>query len=231
MRKLSDDLWVHEDEMRLGPTRLLLRATFVKLSDGGIWVHSPTPLSPELQKEVAELGDVAYVVAPCNGHNGWLLEWCDAYPDAARYVAKGIPKKVPSLEGYTLLEPGETPPWDADLLQAVMPSTPFFDESVFLHRKTKSLILTDMVQNHSPDDQSGFGKLMFTLLLAPMGFRGVGLAPPLKWGFVIKDKPAFRAFIDTVRQWDFERIIVTHGEIIEERPREQFEALCKRFDL
>lgn len=230
MRKLSDALWVHEDATSLGPTRLLLRSTFVKFANGGLWVHSPTPLSPELRSEVDALGEVTCIVAPNNGHNGWLMDWCEAYPSAGRYVAQGIPKKVPRLTNYELLEPEASTPWEADLAQTVLSGAPFFDECVFFHRATKSLILTDLVQNHSPEDQTGFGKVVFTLLLSPLGFKGICLAPPLKWGFAIKDKAAFRASIETVKQWDFERIIVTHGEIIEERPRELFENLCSRFE-
>ena len=228
MRKLFEGLWVHEDKMKLAGTNLLLRATLVRLASGGLWVHSPTALSDSLKAEVDALGEVEFVVAPNNAHNLWFTQWCDAYPKAARYVAAGIPKKLPKLAGYTVIDPGATP-WKDDLDQAVMGGAPFFDESVFLHRASKSLIVTDLVHNHDLAHQEGLGKIVTMLLLRPLGFKDVCIAPPLKWGFFIKDRVAFRRFIETIRGWEFDRIIVTHGDIIEERPREQLAEICQRF--
>lgn len=228
MRQLFDDLYVHEDAMRLAGMNLMLRATIVRLASGGLWVHSPTALTDELRRDVDALGEVAFLVAPNNGHNLWFTQWCDAYPSAARWVARGIPKKLPKLAGYTSIDVEKTP-WAADLDQAVMEGSPFFDECVFLHRATKSLIVTDLVHNHDLKDQHGLGRLVSVLLFRPLGFKGVCIAPPLKWGFSIKDRVAFRRFIETVRAWDFDRIIVTHGDIVEDRPRERLAELCQRF--
>ncbi len=70
---------------------------------------------------------------------------------------------------------------------------------------------------------------MSRLLLEPLGFKGICIAPPLKFGFMRKDDAAFRAFIARVVEWDFDRIIVTHGEIITERAKETFAGLMRRF--
>ncbi|MEC4727991.1 DUF4336 domain-containing protein [Shewanella sp. D64] len=44
-------MWTHEDTMFLGGTQRL-RMTIVKLSCGGLWIHSPTKPNAELQAEI-----------------------------------------------------------------------------------------------------------------------------------------------------------------------------------
>jgi hypothetical protein len=41
---------------------------------------------------------------------------------------------------------------------------------------------------------------------------------------MIRDRVAARQSVDRVLQWDFDRIIMTHGEVVETGGREQFAA-------
>ncbi len=49
-------------------------------------------------------------------------------------------------------------------------------------------------------------------------------------GFTIKDKPAFGHFINNIKQWDFDKIVVTHGDVITDNAKAVFERLTKRFN-
>jgi len=229
MRQLHDKLWVHEDSMKLAGVNLPLRMTVVRLEGGGVWVHSPTELNAELKAAVDALGPISVILAPSNGHNLWLRAWHDAYPDANVYVSAGIPKKLPALGGYLLLDEASDPPWSADLEQQMLRGVPFFDECVFLHKASGSLIVTDLVQNHRGQVHQGFAKVMTKLMLEPMGFKDICIAPPLRFSFVIKDRPAFVESISAVQAWNFERIIVTHGDIIEDNASDTFKRLMQRF--
>jgi hypothetical protein len=229
MRQLHDSLWVHEDSMKLGPVPIALRMTVARLANGGLWVHSPTALSAELKRQVDELGAVSAVLGPSNGHNLWLEEWADAYPDATLFVTPGIPKKLPKLSGFEVLDEQTAATWGDDFEASVMGGVPFFGECVFLHRASRSLIVTDVVQNFRGQEYTGFAKVMATLVMRPIGFKDICVAPPLRFNFMIKDRPAFVAFIDAVQQWDFDRIIVTHGEIIEDDAKATFSRLCERW--
>jgi hypothetical protein len=66
-------------------------------------------------------------------------------------------------------------------------------------------------------------------LLGPLGFKGVCIAPPLKFGFMRKDKRAFQHFVDSVAKSGFDRIVVSHGDVIEDRAREIFIEVTRRF--
>lgn len=226
MKKIGTDLWIHDDEMSLMGTQLRLRMTIVRLSEGDLWIHSPTPLSATLVQEIEQLGNVVYIVGASNGHNSWLCQWHEQYPDAQLHVSAGIPAKV-ELKSYTVLDGGDL--WQPDLLQAAMPGVPFFNESVFLHTSTKSLIVTDLIQHYDHVMPKGLRARIAKSLFGLLGFKDKCVAPPLKMGFVRKDKAGFVKFIETVKSWDFDKIIVTHGDIIDEDAKDTFNQLCVRF--
>lgn len=229
MIEIANGIWAHEDAMNMMGTKLRLRMMVIKLSSGELWVHSPTRLSAPLQQAVDALGTVKYIVGPSNGHHLSLSQWQTAYPDAQLYLSPGIPKKQPSLKGYQLLDEEFANIWAEDLDRDYMSGVPFFNESVFLHKASQSLIVTDLVQNHSDPRPPGLAGLVTRLLFEPMGFKGICVAPPLKMGFMIKDKQNFVTFLKRVQQWDFQRIIVAHGDIIDVDAKQVFSRLCERF--
>jgi hypothetical protein len=216
--------------MKLAAVTLALRMTIARLNDGGLWVHSPTKLSPELKAEVDALGRVDAVLAPSNGHNLWLQAWDNAYPQATTYVSRGIPKKLPALTSYRFIDEEADAVWAHDLVLFVMRGVPFFDECVFLHRPSGSLIVTDFVQNHRGQEHTGFAKVMTKLILEPVGFKDICLAPPLRFKLMVKDRPAFIQFVKAVQAENFDRIIVAHGDIIEHDARATLVRLCQRFN-
>ncbi|MGR5063745.1 DUF4336 domain-containing protein [Photobacterium sp. DNB22_13_2] len=229
MRQIGENIWVHEDSMKMMGTKLGLRMTVVRLQDGRLWVHSPTAISSSLQQAINELGPVRFLVAANNHHSRWLQDWIEAYPEAEVYVSAGIPRKVP-LSNYHILQSGMENVWQDDLEWLTMPSVPLFNETVFYHRRSNSLIVTDLVQNYPENPNNpGFAGAMTKYVFEPIGFKGCCVAPPLKMGFTLKDKPAFNRFIQSVQEWDFNQIIVTHGDIIEEDAKAKFASLSSRF--
>lgn len=225
MEKLAEDIWVHEDELRLAGVTLRLRMTVVRLVTGQLWVHSPTAISDELIRQTSQLGDVGYIVGANNAHHLFLMEWASAFPSAQLIVSSGIPRKLKLKDGYERLDADFKNVWEEDLGWTYLPGFGFFDESMFLHKKSRSLILTDYIQNHEGAKQT----FMQRFVLGPLGFRGICLAPPLKLGFLCKDKVGYREALQRVKQWQFERIVVTHGDVIEDDAMTIFEWLSNRF--
>lgn len=225
MQRIDDAIWVHGDSMRLMATSLGLRMTVVRLVDGGLWVHSPTALTSELLAELEQLGPVSCIVAACNGHNRWLAQWHEAFPDARLYVSSGIPKKL-NLVDYYCLDDADASPWPEDFELQFIGGVPFFNETVFLHKASASLIVSDLVQNHSGESGPGVDGLLKKWLLQPMGFKGICLAPPIKHRIGVKDRAALTEALDTIAQWPFERIIIAHGDMIEHDSKQVFDKLC-----
>ena len=78
--------------------------TVARLASGGLALHSPVQLDDALKAEVDALGRVEALIAPCLFHHMFLEPWCEAYPDARRWLVAGLENKRPGLRGGELLE-------------------------------------------------------------------------------------------------------------------------------
>jgi hypothetical protein len=192
-------MWVHEDSMPMLGTRLALRMSIVKLSDDSLWMCTPTPHNPQLENRVAGMGEVKYIV------------------------------KRPDLKVTTLLRDLDAPPWQGDLEMLAMDGAPFFDEHMFYHGRSKTLLVTDFFQNYTGVKHKGLGKIVAKLILEPIGFKGKCLAPPLKTKFAVKDRQALRASLDRIWDLDIERVVPAHGDILEQDAKQVIRGLCQRF--
>ena len=74
------------------------RMTVIRLPEGGLWVHSPTPLDDALKAEIDALGPVAHIVAPNRIHYWWAGDWKQAYPQARTYAAPKVVAEAASGE-------------------------------------------------------------------------------------------------------------------------------------
>ena len=148
-----------------------------------------------------------------------LRRRANAYPRAEIDVAKGIPSELSTLRVDRILTSTMEPRWALDLDQSTMLGAPAFDESVFLHKASRSLIVADLIQNHNRKDQRGVGKLIARFASERQGYKGLCLAHQLKRAATIEDHEAFSEFLETIEGWDFDRIIVAHGDVVEDPVR------------
>ena len=212
MRELVPDrLWTCQMPLRLFGVELGTRMSVFRLSDegGGLWLHSPIALDRPLREELNALGRVRFVVCPNVGHHMFAGEYFGAYPDASFYAAPGLPEKRPDLPFNAVL--GDVPElgWAKDLDQALFRGNQMVREVVFCHQESRTLIVTDLVQTAD----SG-GPLLTRLVKRLTGnYKRPGLPLPFRFGF--RDKAAARASVERILSWDFDRIVLCHGPIVE----------------
>jgi hypothetical protein len=215
-RPLVEGIWVAEGpHLPDGRIPIPVRMTVVRLSDGGLWLHSPIDAMPGLVASVRALGEVRHLVAPNAVHLSWLPDWQKAFPEAKAWGAPGAPARARRKGLAVHWEPDltdEAPPnWRGDLEQMVVRGSPVHKETVFLHRASRTLILTDLIENLEPR------RLPVWLgVLARVG--GVadpdGKAPPhLRAAFL--DRRALRASVERLIGWAPERVVIAHGRIYE----------------
>jgi len=185
------------------------RMTVVRLPDASLWVHSPVAYTPALAGELAMLGPIAHVVAPNCYHDTYLSGWMDAFPSVRFHAAQGFSGYRPDLEFSDFL--GDTAPaaWSEVFGQHLVAGAPRINEVVFFHRASRSLILTDLCFNLGPE----MPLLSKILLMVNSCYCRFG--PCLLMRHSIKDRAAFRASIDRIMRWDFDRIVVGHGRNLE----------------
>jgi hypothetical protein len=215
--QLHESLWVASRPLRMPLVELGARMTVVRLPDGGLWVCSPVKLDDETRAAVDALGPVQHIVAPNRFHHIYLRGWFDAYPDAQRWAAPGLADKRSDLTFTATL--GDAPPeaWSGDLDQHHVGGMPKLDEVVFFHRPSRTLIVTDLLFHKR--EAAGTQKLFWKL----NGCYG-RLSPSRMLRFMIRERHTLRLSIDRILEWDFDRVVVTHGDLLETGGRDAVRA-------
>jgi hypothetical protein len=210
LRSLASDLWVAEDEIKLGVITLPIRMTVIRLKDGGLWILSPIPLHEDIAEDLASLGEVRYLVAPNLLHHLSLGVYAKRYPQARTFAPADLTKKRPDLTLHATLEDPVAPPWANEIEFLPLQGMPKVNEFAFFHPPSETLIVTDLVFNLQ--QPRGF--------LSSMMFRMLGTYKRLAFsrllGSMIKDKRALGQSCEALFGWAFSRLIMAHGEIVEE---------------
>jgi hypothetical protein len=209
LRQIDADLWSAEGRLRFLGVEVGARMTVVRLRDGGLWIHSPIRMSDPLRAAVDALGPVRFLVAPNRYHHLFIADWASAYQQARTYAAPGLCEKRSDLLFHEVLNDGTPTAWNDDLDQVVWRGAPTMNEVLFLHRPSRTLILTDAVHNIGPQAPT-VTRAVFKLL---GGYGGLGTWLPDR--LVNRDRQAARQTIERVLQWDFSRVIMAHGRIAE----------------
>lgn len=122
--------------------------TIVRTPGRKLFIHSPTRLTASLEAAVAQVGTPRWLIGLNRLHSRWLQDWAAAYPDALVYAAPGGEDKMSNPRGnHRLPLNGSTDyEWEPDL--ATLPvAGRHFTEIVFFHRNSRTLILTDLIEN------------------------------------------------------------------------------------
>lgn len=214
-------LWTLDQPFLMPPLGVELgtRTTIVKLADGTLLLHAPAELSEADVREITALGNVSAIVAPNSFHHLFLEAAVAAFPGAALHAAPSVIEKYPKLEAAPLSET-PAPAWQGQLEQVHVGGAPRLDEFVFFHPASRTLLLVDLCFNLQTATRRRT-PIMLSLLGAWKRFGPSRLARSM-----FKDRAAVRASVDRILDWDFDRIVVTHGELVEtggrERLREAF---------
>lgn len=100
LRAVAQGLWVVDGPLiRFGPRLLSMpfptRMTVIRLGDGDLFIHSPTPLLPELAEELERwAGHPRWIVGPNRLHYWWIPDWHSAYPQAEVYLRRASGSRV-----------------------------------------------------------------------------------------------------------------------------------------
>ena len=202
---VDDHIWEVSDPLQILGVEFGHRMTVVKLSSGDLWVHSPVDLNEGVQKEMGSLGSPRYFVAPSAFHDLYWDRYFEAY-DVEFHGVPGMPSGLKFTHTFSEAIPNE---WAEDFDMIGIKDIPMLNEHVFVHKKSKTLILADLVFNFETRQ-----KLWERMFLNMNGVHG-NIGPSRMFRACIKDKKAFRESLDRVLACDFDRVIVGHGHTIE----------------
>ncbi|MEA5450029.1 DUF4336 domain-containing protein [Leptolyngbya sp. CCNP1308] len=230
LRAIDRNLWVAEQPLRYFGLSIGTRMTVIRLARNELVIISPIQVGDDLVGELDELGTVRHIIAPNLYHYLFAPEFKAAYPAATFWATAGLRAKQPGLAIDQVIESGASSPWNGidclffDGFKTLSPSGPDpLDEWIFFHSASRTLILTDTAFFF---DRS-FPWL--TQLVTRVGGGYKSLSPSLLERISTTDKPTVRAAAQQVLKWDFERVIMAHGSIVEQGGKEQFKRGYEQF--
>jgi hypothetical protein len=219
IRQLDSDIWVVERPLRYLGAEVGTRMTVIELDDGSLFVHSPVRLDLKTQHGLNQLGRVRFVVAPNRFHHLFVADYPRAYPEALLFGAPGLDSKRKDLKFDATL--GDEPPshWAGHIEQLVFHAFRPLNEVVFFHASSGTVLFTDLLFNVTRSS-SAYTR---TLLKLDGGYGGVAVPRTFRLGIRLNRAKARQA-IGRILDWDFDRLIVAHGEVIESGAKEKVRA-------
>lgn len=215
---VKDQIWIVEYPIRYFGIDLFGRMTIIKLPNGDLIIHDPCKIDAATKQDIDAIGEVRYIVAPGNFHHLFVTDFQQHYPEAETFICPGLERKRPDIPFDWILGNKPDHRWDDSLEQVVVLGTKLMWEVAFLHKPSKTLILVDLVENIGDDFKHPAGlALRFWWLVFRMWNRPKP-APEYQtgWGKKAVVKPCLNKIID----WDADRVILAHGDLIEQDVRE-----------
>jgi len=201
LREVAPGVHVAEAPQRFYGLEVGARMTVLELGRG-LLIHSPVAFEPA---DAAHLGTARWVLAPNLFHHLYVGPWVEAGLEA--WAAPGLPDKRPDVRFQGVVEQNAHPFGD-DVWVLPLQSIPFTNEVVLLHRPSRTLIVTDLVFNFPPTAP----------WLTRAAMRCGAAYPGCRTSLierVLMRRPAARRDLSTLADWDFDRVVMSHGEIIE----------------
>lgn len=218
--QFADSIWTATAPIRFAGVWQPHVMTVVRLSDGGVLLHSPCRLSSDLGAALARLGSVTGVIAPNWFHDLYLDDYRRSYPSATFWGPSFLKRQHKTLIDR-VLDGDARPRWFAEIPHITVPGLLTFDESIFYHVPTRTLVVADLLTNaRVTDDAPLFTKFGYRLF----GLDGGLKAFPLLVWFGQIHRTAIRVAVRQMFEWNPERLIVGHGTPIREGAAEQLRA-------
>jgi len=197
------------------------RTTAVRLSNSSVWLLASTPLTDETRQKIDALGQVRYIAVADTEHTVFTKEYSKAYPEAKIFGPEGTAKKL-ELNILEFKADGYNPMENEDQVLRSEMKAEYFDGFVnkdiaFLHVPSKTLIEADLLFNLPANEQYSKSNE------SPTGFMNRFFAFQPRSTFHQRflynvagvNKASMARSANKVDQWDFERIIPCHGDVIE----------------
>lgn len=221
---LEENLLTVVGELKMPLAEFPRRMTVARLRDGRLVIYSAIALDEPEMMALERFGVPAFLVVPSDRHRMDAKIWKQRYPGLLVLAPDGARDKVSEV---VAVDATAFDFRDSTVRFFTVPGTDGHEAALIVSGpEGPSLIVNELIWN--VDNKPGFGGW----LLKMAGFTGPEpQIPPITSIADIKDKPALR---EQLEQWSkiygLRRIIVSHGDIIDEQPKQVLATLAEQLN-
>lgn len=218
--QFANSIWTAITPIRFAGTWMSHVMTVIRLENGSVLLHSPCRPSNDLLAKIGTIGTVTDVVAPNWFHDLYLTDYKRFYREATFWGPAFLRRQRKAIIDFAM-DGSVQPKWSAEMPHVTLPGLLTFDESIFYHRPTRTLIVADVLMNASLPAAAP--------LITRLGYRLFDLRgqlkvfPVLRW-FGVNSRSAIRNAVSQIFEWNPERLIVGHGTPIAQGATKQLHA-------
>jgi hypothetical protein len=204
--------------------------TVIRLANNELVVISPIQIDDEIACQLNEIGVVSHIITPNLYHYLFAANFQAFYPDAIFWAVPGLETKKPDLpidriiktETNNFLSGIECLLFDG-FRTLSLNGFDSLNEFVFFHSQSRTLILTDTAFHF--DERFPLITQFATRVLG--GYKS--LSPSLLERVATREKDRVKVSVQKVLNWDFDRVIMAHGSIVEKNGKEKFKEGYEQF--
>jgi hypothetical protein len=219
LERLAENLWRVEGALPRGPLKRVM--TVARRDDGKLLVHSAIALQPAAQAQLEALGELAFLVVPNGFHRLDAPRYKARYPALRVYCPRGSRARV--AEVVQVDGAYEDYPRDSSTSLAYVDGVS--DAEGLLHVRSQdgaTLVLNDLVFD-MPHEHGLQGFVLRHVMDSSGGPRLSRLCRL----FLVKDKAKLRVALQALADTpELVRIVVSHHQLIAERPAEILRTLA-----
>ncbi len=234
---------------RFGVFKVGGRATIVKLQTGSLAVFSPVALTDDVRSKIQSMGNnVKYISAMDIEHHIFITPWAKEYPQAEVIGVEGLPEKRekdPATKGvkfshvFTQSNKKDmriSEEFDREFEYEFLHSHPS-KELIYYHKPSKTMIEADFIFNlpayeqYSKSGEAATSGVLTKLFTGVMNTRNdITWQRRFVWYLLSsKDRGGFSDSVNRMKRWELQRIIPSHGDVIESEAQSVFDKITRWF--
>ena len=204
---MGDDIWTMAFPLRFLGMQLGRRVSVMRLPGNRLVLHSTAPFSAEQVHEIHSLARLEFILEGTTLHDTYSREGQKAFPASTYLVPEGFPKAAMKNRAGSIREIEDLTQGEIQVVR--LEGMRMFNEYACFHRSSRTLIVCDLLFNlvHA----TGWTRWCMKRLMGVKQWPAVDR--PVRWA--VRDRNAFQHSLQVMLSWDFERVVVAHGAIIE----------------
>ena len=212
MQQIAENLWLLRFPLRLLGLQIGRNVAVIRLASGKLVIHSTAPFEPEVVARIRAKGEPAWLLDATRFHDSCAAEGRAAFPEVTYLVPEPFPHRDRLRARSLGMAPDE---WAGEVELRRIDGMPSVQEHAVFHRPSRTLIVGDLLFNFR--ENATWGTKLVARWVMRLD-RLVGMS--LVFRSMIRDKAAFHRSMADIFAWDFDRVIVGHGSVVESGGKE-----------